>query len=40
MEPQQAQMISVKDNPPMQSPVDLTIPEFTGKWWVAHTRPK
>jgi len=26
------------DNPPLVFPEGLTIPEFTGQWWVAHTK--
>ena len=33
-------MISLKDNPPTQSPAGLAIEDFTRMWWVAHTKPR
>ena len=31
-------MLKLKDNPPTQSPPDVPIGQFRGRWWVAHTR--
>ncbi|MFA5864684.1 MAG: transcription termination/antitermination NusG family protein [Phycisphaerae bacterium] len=33
-------MLRSKENPPVQSPDDLSLDQFAGRWWVAHTKPR
>lgn len=30
----------MKKNPPLQSPSEIPLSDFPGRWWVAHTRPR
>ncbi len=33
-------MLKMADNPPVQSPEQLSLDSFPGRWWVAHTKPR